>query len=115
MTSTYLNLIPNDYHYALGKLYDGIARDYPQARMNFDRILKAHENIQAALTARYGSIQEAPGSDVIHSIRYILSRFGGWFNQNALAGNEDAYVFLNALRFHSLELFVILKELDEQD
>jgi hypothetical protein len=112
MATTFQSLIPNDYNYALGKLYEGIARDYPLARMNFDRIKDAHGEIQQELIARYGSLQAAPGSDVVNSIRYILDRFTGWFNQNNVAGNEDAYVFRDALDFHSQELFEMLKEMD---
>jgi hypothetical protein len=112
MVNTFQSLVPNDYNYALGKLYEGIARDYPLARMNFDRIKETHAKIQHELAARYGSIQAAPGSELVNSINYILDRFTGWFNQKNVAGNEDAYVFRDALDFHSQELFEVLKELD---
>ena len=108
-------LIPNTYNYALGKLHEGIARDYPLAGMNLDTLKDTHEAINRELIAHYGSLLSAPGGDSANQIRYILDRFTSWLNQSSLAGNDDAYVFLTALEKHSDDLFEVLRELDESN
>jgi hypothetical protein len=113
-TIRFSDLIPANYNYELGKLYEGIARDYPLASMNLNLLKQAHADIQAALIARYGSLRAAPGDDVTSSIIYLLDRFTLWVNQKRLAGNEDAYVFHHSLDCRSQELFELLRELDNQ-
>jgi len=109
----YTDLIPAGYDYSLGKLHEGIARDYPLAGMNLDTIKRAHADINQALIAQYGSLQSAPGGDSALQIIYILDRFTLWVKQHGLAGNDDAYVFLTALEAQGKELFEVLRELDD--
>ena len=108
-----ISLIPNTYTYSLGKLHEGIARDYPLADMNLNTLKQTHAAINQELIARYGSLQAAPGGDSALQIVYILDRFTLWLKQRDLAGNDDAYVFLTALEKHGDDLFDVLRELDE--
>ena len=109
------DLVPNDFSYCIGKVYEGIYNNYPLAEMNFTRIKETHESIKSAIDKRYTSYKALESvEDVVRRIDYIIIKMETWIKNKELHKNSDAEVFMDSFNERFKELEEMLLEIDEE-
>lgn len=107
------DLVPNNFNYNIGKVYQGIYNNNPLAEMNFDLIKDAYDNIKAGIIKRYTSLDALSGVKLqVEKLDYIISQLDNWIQANELHQNKDAEVFMDGLNDRFKELEEMLKEID---
>ena len=108
------DLIPPQWDYAKGKVFEGIWSNYPLARPHFEELCEVLEKIKTALNERYNSYEALQGiKEHFVKIDHCQERMSQWFKENKIHGNKDAEIFMDAFGHYADELFERLKELDE--
>jgi len=107
------DLVPNNLHYSIGKVYEGIYSDNPLAEINFGLIKNAYENIKTEIIKRYNTLDSLSGVKLqVEKLDFILSRLDGWINAKQLHNNKDAEIFMDGFNDRFKELEEMLKEID---
>ncbi|MEE1962756.1 hypothetical protein V1387_08680 [Allomuricauda taeanensis] len=107
------DLVPNDFYYSVGKVYEGIYNNYPLAELNFGLIKSAYENIKAEIIKRYTSLDALSGVKLlVVKLDYIVSRLDNWIQSKELYQNKDAEVFMDGFDDRFKELEEMLQEID---
>jgi len=107
------DLVPNDLHYSIGKVYEGIYNNYPLAEMNFGLLKNAYKNIKAEIIKRYNTLDALSVVKLqIEKLDYIISRLENWIQSNQLHQNKDAEIFMDGFDDGFKELEEMLKEID---
>lgn len=108
------DLIPPQWDYAKGKVFEGIWSNYPLAKSCFEELGEGLEKIKAALNERYNSYEALQGiKEHFVKIDHCVERISQWFKENKIHGNKDAEIFMDAFGQYADKLFEMLKELDE--
>ena len=113
MQSLLFSLIRDAHRFSLGKLYEGIYWNDPDADLHLKEINVTYLAVKTAIDSRYNPSTLPATADVLRRMAYILDRLQQWIDTGTLFQNDDAEVFLDAISEHWLELAHMLTDLEE--